>query len=95
MNWYSLLMDSIGWIGNTALALCALPLAIQAIKTTKRLDLNIPFMLLWTIGEAFTLVYSFSIGKAPLVLNYIVNLSCLAIVWLAWIARKDEDTKNK
>lgn len=78
----------IGWLGSAALAACGIPLLYAAIKERSiAKNLNGWFLFLWIFGECLTLCYAAMIGSAglPLILNYSINLSCLAgILWLRW-----------
>ena len=49
-------MEIVSWIGSVLLALCGLPIALEDIKT-KKSDINLWFLVMWGLGEAFTLVY--------------------------------------
>lgn len=71
-------MDFIGWAGGICLALCGAPLAYRAWKD-KFIDIDKPFLFLWTLGEILTLAYV--LGNWPLVFNYSINLLCLGVVW--------------
>lgn len=73
-------MEVIGYIGNISLALCGVPLAYRAFKD-KAIDISFWFLVLWTVGEIFTLLYVLTLKDFPLALNYSVNLLCLSIVW--------------
>jgi len=72
-------MEELAWIGNLLLALCGLPLMIEAIQKKKSV-VSTPFYLTWFLGELFVLVYAFHLGKLPLIFNYISNVAFLAVV---------------
>ena len=74
------MMQVINIIGNLALALCALPLAIQAYRF-KKISIDLPFLILWTLGEVCVMMYTMSIKEWALVGNYSVNTICLLIIW--------------
>lgn len=72
------MIDFIGLAGSILLAICALPLAIESIAN-KRIDINLGFLLCWTLGEIFTFIYIF--GDWILMLNYGINIFLLIPVW--------------
>lgn len=72
------MVEIIGLAGSILLAICALPLAWQAIAE-KQIEINLGFLLCWTLGEVFTMMYVW--GDWILMLNYGVNLALLAPVW--------------
>lgn len=87
-------LETIGWIGNVCLAICGVPAAYQAIRTGTTQGLNVPFLLLWTIGECFTFVYVSNLDSAPLIFNYALNiLSC--VILCIYKARDIYGNKNR
>lgn len=70
----------IGWVGNILLALCGVPLAIEAYRK-KKIYVNPLFLLMWTAGELLTAFYVIQLRDYPLMFNYIVNVLALSIVW--------------
>lgn len=73
-------MNLIGWIGSILLALCGLPIAFEAFKN-KKSDINWMFLLMWGMGEIFTLIYVSSKSDVlPLMFNYGLNILFLSIV---------------
>ena len=73
--------DIIGVIGSILLAICSLPLAYQAYVLGYVREMNMPLLILWTLGEVFSTVYIISIGDYILLLNYATNIVGLSIVW--------------
>lgn len=72
------MVDFIGLAGSILLAICALPLAVEAIAN-KSISINARFLLIWTLGELFTMVYVW--GDWILMINYGVNIILLIPVW--------------
>jgi uncharacterized protein with PQ loop repeat len=79
-------MELVGWLGAIMLGICALPQAIQSYRTRSSKGVSLLFLLLWGGGEILTLIY---IGgttmQLPLILNYIFNLICLAVIIYFWV----------
>lgn len=75
-------MINLGWLGGLCLASCGFPAAVQAYREGHAKGLNLWFLILWTLGEIFTI---FAItSDAPLgylLFNYGSNLVFLAIIW--------------
>lgn len=72
-------METIAWIGSLCLALCGLPMAIEAFKN-KRIKINGYFLLLWFIGEVATLIYVVYKREQALSLNYISNIIFILVI---------------
>jgi len=71
-------METIGWIGSILLAFCGLPEAIVSIKQG-RCNVSWGFLLMWYLGEIFTLAYIVSdVFSYPLILNYGLNLTFIS-----------------
>ncbi|MCG8332762.1 MAG: PQ-loop repeat-containing protein [Chitinophagales bacterium] len=81
--------EYIGWLGSFLFAVCALPQVIQTFRTKKSDDLNSLFLLMWFLGEVFTLWYIVmedflnNIRHYPLYFNYIFNLLLLSYLLFA------------
>ena len=73
-------MELIGWIGSILLALCAVPLAWQTFKQKHSNGISNTFLAMWLIGEILTFAYVLPKQDYPLLLNYGLNIACLAIV---------------
>tara|TARA_R100001086_G_C11841329_1_gene259181 strand:- start:1886 stop:2149 length:264 start_codon:yes stop_codon:yes gene_type:complete len=71
-------LEQIGWSGNALLAICGL---FEAISTYRkgRCDLNPIFLITWTLGEIFGVIYAYAQHQDPiLIFNYGFNLtSCI------------------
>lgn len=74
-------LETIGLIGGICLAICGLPQAIQSIRDGHSDGINIFFLLLWTLGEIFTIIYVIPMMSIPLLINYGANLIFLGIIW--------------
>jgi uncharacterized protein with PQ loop repeat len=74
-------MSYVGWIGGILLAICGLPQAIMSYQQGHSNGISIWFLLLWTLGEVFTLIYIFPKLDGPLLFNYISNLIFLLVIW--------------
>jgi uncharacterized protein with PQ loop repeat len=74
-------MEFFGYIGSICLAICALPQAMLSYKRGHSKGIAFNFLLLWTVGEVFTLIYVFPKLDIPLILNYSANLVFLSIIW--------------
>lgn len=74
-------MHILGWIGSLLFAICAIPQAWQSWRDGHSRGISSGFLLLWFSGEVLTLLYVASTLKAaPLILNYVANLTCLLII---------------
>lgn len=73
-------MDYIGWLGSILLAFCGLPQAIESYKTKSSAGLTWGFLLMWFIGEIFTIIYIIPKWHWPLIFNYTANIIFLIII---------------
>ena len=73
-------MSIVGWLGSTALALCAFPAAYQAWRDGHANGINGLFLTLWFLGEVLTLVYVAPTLQYPLIANYGLNVVLLLII---------------
>lgn len=73
-------MELIGWIGSTLLALCAIPLAWECYKQKHSNGISNTFLAMWLVGEILTFAYVLPKQDYPLLLNYSLNIICLAVV---------------
>lgn len=77
------MLETIGWIGATALAVSALPQAVQSVRQGHSHGVSRGLLWLWLVGEVCCLVYvSGTSRSAPLELNYAANMLLVGIV--AW-----------
>lgn len=75
-------MSYLGWIGAICFALCGSPQALKSYKDGHSNGLDCKFLLMWTVGEVFTLIAV--VKDAPLkylIYNYAANLIFLVIMW--------------
>ena len=74
-------MEIIGWIGGICLSLCAFPQAIKVHKEKHADGTSHLMLLLWMIGEIFTLIYVlFAKFSLPLILNYSLNIVFVSVI---------------
>ena len=73
-------MEIIGWIGSICFAVCGIPQALQCYKTGHSRGLSWGFLMLWFIGELFTIAYVLPKMDIPLLFNYGFNLAVLLII---------------
>ena len=79
----------LGWIGSICLSFCGLPQAIHSIKVGNSDGLTYSFLMLWTIGELFTLkAVALDIPLNYLIFNYVSNLVFLSIIWYYKLLRR-------
>lgn len=73
-------METIGWIGSILLAFCGLPQAIESWRTKNSDGLTWSFLLMWGMGEVFTIIYILPKWHWPLIFNYTANLIFIGII---------------
>lgn len=81
----------IGYIGSILLAICGAPQAVLSIKQGHSEGISIYFLLLWTFGEIFTLIYIIPKLDIPLLLNYSSNILFLIIIWKYKLFPRNKD----
>jgi uncharacterized protein with PQ loop repeat len=74
-------MEFIGYIGSICLAICGFPQCLLSIKQGHSEGISLNFLILWTLGELFTLLYIVPKKDLPLIVNYSANLVFLGIIW--------------
>jgi uncharacterized protein with PQ loop repeat len=74
-------LEIIGFIGSLSLAVCGIPQAWMSFKQGHSEGISLGFLLLWTVGEIFTILYVLPMANAPLLLNYSCNLIFLSVIW--------------
>ena len=85
------MVEAIGWIGAVCFAICALPQAIKSYKEKTSAGISFLFLLLWTVGEVLTLLYIIlTTMQLPLIVNYVFNLMCLAVIIYYYFKRSDK-----
>lgn len=70
-----------GYVGGIFLAICSLPQAIMAVKEGNSNGISYGFLILWSLGEIFTLLYILPKADIPLLLNYTSNILFLSVIW--------------
>lgn len=73
-------METIGWIGSILLAFCGLPQAIESYKTKSSEGLTWSFLIMWGVGEIFTIIYILPKWHWPLIFNYTANLIFISVI---------------
>ncbi len=73
-------MEYIGWIGSILLAFCGLPQAIESYKTKNSNGLTWGFLIMWGVGEIFTVIYIIPKWHWPLIFNYTANIIFISII---------------
>lgn len=73
-------METIGWIGSILLAFCGLPQAIESFKTKNSDGLTWSFLIMWGMGEIFTVIYIIPKWHWPLIFNYTANIMFVGII---------------
>jgi uncharacterized protein with PQ loop repeat len=73
-------METIGWIGSILLAFCGLPQAIESYKTKNSAGLTWGFLIMWGVGEIFTIIYILPKWHWPLIFNYTANLIFISVI---------------
>lgn len=85
-------IEAIGWIGAVCFATCALPQAIKSYKDGTSRSISILFLGLWVVGEVLTLAYIlFTTMQLPLIVNYVFNLLCLAVILYYYFYPRDSN----
>lgn len=71
----------IAWIGSFLLGICSLPQAVECIRTKSAKGISGLFLVVWLLGEIFTLVYVFPKNDLlPLLFNYCFNILFISII---------------
>jgi uncharacterized protein with PQ loop repeat len=73
-------MEIVGWLGSILFAACGLPQAIECYRTGHARGLAWPFLIMWFLGEVFTLAYIIPNPNWPLIFNYTINLVFLVVI---------------
>jgi len=77
----------IGFIGNSLLSLCSIPLLFSSIRGT---SFTSPwFLATWLLGEVFAIWYGFLVSAPSLIMiNYGVSTVLIAAITVAQYGRK-------
>ena len=70
----------IGWIGAILSTLCVSPQAWDCYKDGHARGMNWLFLLAWTFGKVFTIIYLWDRGEVILLTNYFMNLIFLSVI---------------
>ena len=73
-------MDNLGWLGSILLAFCGLPQAIESYRTKNSDGLTWGFLIMWGVGEIFTVIYIIPKWHWPLIFNYTANLIFISVI---------------
>lgn len=74
------LHEILGWIGSIAFALSAIPQMFKSYKDKNSDGLAWGLLILWIVGELFSLLYVLPLNQYPMITNYIVNLIFLFVI---------------
>jgi len=74
------MLETVGWIGSMAFALCGAPQAWYSYKQGHSDGISWAFLWLWIIGEVFTLIYVIPKEHWPLTFNYIGNILFTSVI---------------
>lgn len=69
------MLELVGWVGALAFAISAAPQAWLCWKRGKATGISVWFLILWGVGEWFSLVYGLATlpWESPILWNYVVN----------------------
>lgn len=73
-------MELIGIIGSVAFATCAIPQVVECYRKRSAEGLSWMFLILWAIGELFTIIYIWPKQDWILLGNYFFNSLCLLVM---------------
>lgn len=85
-------MELAGWLGSIMLAVCAAPQAWQSYKQKHADGVHMGLLILWMLGELFTLAYLLDKPEFdwPLVCNYSTNIILVGIIlWYKLYPQRD------
>jgi uncharacterized protein with PQ loop repeat len=74
------MLELSGLIGSILFAICAIPQAIECIKSGHSRGLNWFFLIAWAFGEIFTVIYVWPKQDWILLGNYFFNGGCVAVM---------------
>lgn len=76
------MINTIGYLSALCFGLCGLPQAFLVWRNKTAVGTSTGFIILWTLGEIFAIVYVLSQYGAdmPLLLNYVSNLIFLSVI---------------
>lgn len=76
------LIDVIGWVGATLLAICSIPQTLLSIKQKHSDGVSSLFLMLWYFGTLLTGIYVAveTSSNYPLMANYLINFIMLQVI---------------
>lgn len=74
------MIDSLGWLGNLMLAVCAVPQAWASYKQGHSNGISSGMLFLWGIGTLLALPLQIDRGIMQAVANYSVNLCLIGVI---------------
>jgi len=89
------MLELFGWVGSILLAFCGLPQAIESYKTKSSYGVTWGLILMWLLGEIFTLIYVFPKSDLPLIFNYTANILFISVIGYYKIFPKGLTTSKK
>lgn len=87
----SIIVAYIGLIGGVLLSICAIPLAVTALRRGTARDIGWLFLAFWGIGEICMLTYGIYHAAPGIVLNTGVNTAAAVII----LGVKIRDARNR
>lgn len=75
-----MILEFLGWFGSILLAFCGLPQAISSCKKKSSHGITWGLLIMWGLGEIFTLIYVIPKMDVPLLFNYTANIIFLIII---------------
>lgn len=70
----------LGWSGSLLLAFCGLPQAVESWRTKSSKGVTWGLLVMWGLGEVFTLAYVMPKMDMPLLFNYSANIAFLSVI---------------
>ena len=90
------MIELLGYIGSICFAICALPQAYQSYKDKHSDGVNTYFLVLWLVGEIFSLIYGLTKDVPPIIMNYIGNLILISVIlYFKLFPQRNMDEKTK
>lgn len=75
-----MILQFLGWLGSILLAFCGLPQAISSWRKKSSHGVTWGLLIMWGLGEIFTLIYVIPKMDMPLLLNYTANILFLTVI---------------
>ena len=80
------MIELLGWIGSTCLGICAIPWVVESTQDKSSNNLTkgkFFFLVLWLLGEIFSMVYVLAKHgiDLPLIANYGLNIIFILIIF--------------